>query len=166
MGEEWKSTQRGNQWDVAVMESLMWAWKAFEGRGPALRQRGNWMARVINIKGKVSWCKGNSCKELGGMRSWEVVIPELSVCEILCACVHARTLRRERGGEVPGRQIGTILLKSPAARFCSSVLICEAASCRPRNIMKLITKRQGCQKPYTSLVSSSVKPELSPQDFF
>ena len=100
------------------------------------------------------------------MRSWEVVIPALTVCEIWCARVHSRTLRRENGSEMPGRQIGTILLKSPAARFCSSVLIGEVASCRPGNIMKLITKRQGCQEPYTSLVSSSVKPELFPQDFF
>ena len=44
-------------------------------------------------------------------------------CEISCARARVRTLRREHAGEVPGRQAETILLRSPAARFCSSVLI-------------------------------------------
>ena len=44
------------------------------------------------------------------MRSWEVVIPALTVCEILCARVHARTLRRENGSEGPGRQIDFVPL--------------------------------------------------------
>lgn len=165
MGEEWKSTRHGNQWDVAVMESLMWAWKAFEWTGPALRQRGTWMAGVINIKGTVSSVKATAARSLGN----EVVgsgDPRVNcVWDLVCPCPRKDIKKRKWQWDARQADRDQSFEKSSSQIF-SSVLIGEVASCRPRTIMKLITKRQGCQEPYTSLVSSSVKPELFPQDFF
>lgn len=79
------------------------------------RERTEWLVSLTSReKSQGAW----------GNEVWEKALRDGDPCfncEILTVHPRVRALRREHAGEVLGRQAETILLRSPAARFCSSV---------------------------------------------